>query len=101
MTGEEAVRELRKAGRDDLFIIGATGNALKSDQESYMKVRPARRPVTSVSRACEQVLTSFLVPRPRTRRHQAGLNNILCKPISIKDIKAALEEAKRRRLKAA
>lgn len=37
MTGEEAIRIIRMAGRKD-FIVGATGNALKSDQASYLAV---------------------------------------------------------------
>lgn len=37
LTGEQAIRELRKAGRSDL-IVGATGNALKSDQNAYIAV---------------------------------------------------------------
>ncbi|EJD41678.1 hypothetical protein AURDEDRAFT_105975 [Auricularia subglabra TFB-10046 SS5] len=35
MSGEEAVRRLREAGRDDL-VIGCTGNALMEDQTSYL-----------------------------------------------------------------
>lgn len=37
MTGEQAIKEFRKAGRTDL-VVGATGNALKGDQTSYLKV---------------------------------------------------------------
>lgn len=37
MTGEQAIRHLRQAGRSDL-IVGATGNALKSDQNAYIAV---------------------------------------------------------------
>lgn len=63
MTGEQAIRVLRANGRQDL-IIGATGNALKSDQDSYLR---------------------------------AGVDSVLCKPISIKDLKAMLALAQRRR----
>ncbi|KZV89958.1 hypothetical protein EXIGLDRAFT_838129 [Exidia glandulosa HHB12029] len=35
VSGEEAVRELREAGRDDL-VVGCTGNALTEDQTSYL-----------------------------------------------------------------
>lgn len=37
MTGEEAIKHFRKAGRSDL-VVGATGNALKGDQTSYLRV---------------------------------------------------------------
>lgn len=63
MTGEQAIKVLRAAGRTDL-VVGATGNALKSDQDSYLK---------------------------------AGVDSVLCKPISIKDLKAMLVLAQRRR----
>ncbi|KAK4699327.1 hypothetical protein P7C70_g6934, partial [Phenoliferia sp. Uapishka_3] len=36
MTGEEAVRTLREAGRDD-YVVGCTGNALTEDQLSYLR----------------------------------------------------------------
>ncbi|KAG7091392.1 hypothetical protein E1B28_010430 [Marasmius oreades] len=36
MTGEEAVKEIRNAGRDDIFVVGCTGNALTDDQKSYL-----------------------------------------------------------------
>jgi CheY-like chemotaxis protein len=36
MSGEEAVRELRSLGRDDL-VVGCTGTALTEDQASYME----------------------------------------------------------------
>ena len=35
LTGLQAVERLRSLGRDD-FIVGATGNALKEDQDSYL-----------------------------------------------------------------
>ncbi|EJU04543.1 hypothetical protein DACRYDRAFT_113942 [Dacryopinax primogenitus] len=35
LSGEEAVRRLRAAGRTDL-VVGCTGNALKTDQTSYL-----------------------------------------------------------------
>lgn len=63
MTGEQAIRHLRKAGRSDL-IVGATGNALKSDQNAYIA---------------------------------AGVDHVLCKPISAKDIKAILTLARKTR----
>ena len=34
MTGQEAIKVLRAAGRKD-FVVGATGNALQSDQNAY------------------------------------------------------------------
>jgi signal transduction histidine kinase/CheY-like chemotaxis protein len=37
MTGEEAIKHFRRAGRKDL-VVGATGNALKGDQTSYLRV---------------------------------------------------------------
>lgn len=37
MTGEEAIKVFRRAGRKDL-VVGATGNALKGDQNSYLRV---------------------------------------------------------------
>lgn len=63
MTGEEAIRALRKAGRTDL-VVGATGNALQADQQSYKN---------------------------------AGVDAVLCKPISLKDLKAMLATARQRR----
>ncbi|KAG9023299.1 hypothetical protein FRB95_013270 [Tulasnella sp. JGI-2019a] len=36
MTGQNAVRRLRSAGRKD-FVVGATGNALKLDQVAYLE----------------------------------------------------------------
>ncbi|KAF9262589.1 hypothetical protein L218DRAFT_929000 [Marasmius fiardii PR-910] len=36
MTGEEAVKEIRRVGRHDIFVIGCTGNALTDDQKSYL-----------------------------------------------------------------
>lgn len=63
MTGEQAIRVLRAAGRND-FVVGATGNALKSDQMAYIT---------------------------------AGVDHVLCKPISAKDIKSLLDKAARRR----
>ncbi|KAG8876393.1 hypothetical protein FRB98_007321, partial [Tulasnella sp. 332] len=36
MTGQEAVKRLRNAGRKD-FVVGATGNALKLDQVAYIE----------------------------------------------------------------
>ena len=37
LTGEQAIRKLRAQGRTD-FVIGATGNALQSDQNAYTAV---------------------------------------------------------------
>ena len=37
LTGEQAIRKLRAQGRTDL-VIGATGNALQSDQNAYIAV---------------------------------------------------------------
>lgn len=37
MTGEQAIKHFRKAGRSDL-VVGATGNALKGDQTAYLRV---------------------------------------------------------------
>lgn len=36
-SGEDAVRQLRMAGRSDLYVVGCTGNALKDDQEAYLR----------------------------------------------------------------
>ncbi|KDQ07593.1 hypothetical protein BOTBODRAFT_180571 [Botryobasidium botryosum FD-172 SS1] len=36
MTGQQAVRKLRSLGRTD-FVVGATGNALKSGQKAYLE----------------------------------------------------------------
>jgi len=63
MTGQQAVRELRAQGRND-FVVGATGNALKSDQKAYL---------------------------------EAGADQVLSKPIMLKDIKAMLQIALERR----
>ncbi|KDQ09358.1 hypothetical protein BOTBODRAFT_529473 [Botryobasidium botryosum FD-172 SS1] len=63
MTGQEAVRKLRSAGRND-FVVGATGNALKGDQKAYL---------------------------------EAGADQVLSKPVMLKDLKAALQTALERR----
>ncbi|KAJ3995246.1 hypothetical protein F5050DRAFT_1573979 [Lentinula boryana] len=36
MTGEDAVRVMREAGRYDIFVVGCTGNALTDDQKRYL-----------------------------------------------------------------
>ncbi|KAJ3794332.1 hypothetical protein GGU11DRAFT_322793 [Lentinula aff. detonsa] len=36
MTGEDAVRGMREAGRHDIFVVGCTGNALTDDQKRYL-----------------------------------------------------------------
>ncbi|ESK91463.1 histidine kinase [Moniliophthora roreri MCA 2997] len=36
MTGEDAVREIRRAGKNDLFIVGVTGSALSEDQRNFL-----------------------------------------------------------------
>ena len=41
LTGEQAIKHLRAAGRKDL-VVGATGNALKADQTSYLSVSLSR-----------------------------------------------------------
>lgn len=63
MTGQQAVRKLRSLGRTD-FVVGATGNALKSDQKAYL---------------------------------EAGADQVLSKPVMLKDIKAVLQIALERR----
>ncbi|KAJ3826101.1 hypothetical protein F5880DRAFT_1476939 [Lentinula raphanica] len=37
MTGEEAVKAMRQAGRHDIFVVGCTGNALTDDQKRYLE----------------------------------------------------------------
>ncbi|KDQ07591.1 hypothetical protein BOTBODRAFT_149123 [Botryobasidium botryosum FD-172 SS1] len=63
MTGQQAVRKLRSLGRTD-FVVGATGNALKSDQKAYL---------------------------------EAGADQVLSKPVMLKDIKAVMQIALERR----
>ncbi|KAH7870098.1 uncharacterized protein C8R40DRAFT_666463 [Lentinula edodes] len=36
MTGEDAVKAMREAGRHDVFVVGCTGNALTDDQKRYL-----------------------------------------------------------------
>ncbi|KAJ4464902.1 hypothetical protein C8J55DRAFT_493715 [Lentinula edodes] len=36
MTGEDAVKAMREAGRHDVFVVGCTGNALTDDQNRYL-----------------------------------------------------------------
>lgn len=37
LNGEEAVRMLRSEGRTDLYVVGCTGNALREDQQAYIR----------------------------------------------------------------
>ncbi|KAJ4471450.1 hypothetical protein J3R30DRAFT_3299322 [Lentinula aciculospora] len=37
MTGEDAVKAMRAAGRFDIFVVGCTGNALTDDQKRYLE----------------------------------------------------------------
>ncbi|KAL0574212.1 hypothetical protein V5O48_007732 [Marasmius crinis-equi] len=71
MTGEEAVRALRAAGRDDIFVVGITGNALSDDQQHYLDAGADRvlpKPINFKARQVEEILETARQRRSERER---------------------------------
>ncbi|KAJ8094330.1 hypothetical protein PM082_006870 [Marasmius tenuissimus] len=72
MTGEEAVKEIRNAGKD-VFVVGCTGNALTDDQNSYLEAGADRvlpKPINYKSGQLEEILQ--IARQRRMERQQAS-----------------------------
>ncbi|KAK7029538.1 hypothetical protein VNI00_014415 [Paramarasmius palmivorus] len=72
MTGEDAVREIRRAGKDDLFIIGVTGSALSEDQRNFLAAgvnRVVAKPFNPVIRSTTSLFNA--PPSPTHSRNDS------------------------------